>query len=87
MATVKRIEEQDPVTESDLLKALVALAVADRDEAASNDPTLDRSELVLARAGLNATKIASMTGKGYESVRGILRRSKGSPPRSDVGRG
>jgi hypothetical protein len=65
-----------------LLKALVALLAADRDERAVTNG-VRRSEFVLADAGLNVQDIAALTGRNAEAVRSSLRRKvdkrNGSP--------
>jgi hypothetical protein len=56
-----------------LLRALVALVAADRDDRA-NDRDPRPTEYVLADAGLSTNEIAAVTGKKREAVRSALRR-------------
>jgi hypothetical protein len=74
--TTRRSDGDPGPSELDLLQALVALYIADRDDRVAENPSLERAEVVLSRAGLSAAQIASISGKGYESVRGVIRRSR-----------
>lgn len=73
-----------------LLRAMLALQIADRDERLHGaDPR--RSEVVLADAGLTLTQIASITGRKYEAVKGAVRRAREAEqarttPKSSKGR-
>jgi DNA-directed RNA polymerase specialized sigma24 family protein len=63
-----------------LLRALLALAVDEREERASRTPGAPRTELILAAAGLDSTEIAVLTGKQPGSVRMALSRARKSGP-------
>lgn len=58
-----------------LLRALVALQIADRQERLSDDAPRP-TEVVLAEAGLALGDIADLTGRKYESVKTTIRRAR-----------
>lgn len=58
-----------------LLRALVALQIAERQERQGADSTRP-SELVLADAGLSLSDIADLTGRKYDSVKTTIRRAR-----------
>lgn len=65
-----------------LLRALVALQIAERQERASSDaprPTV----LVLADAGLSLADISALTGRKYETMRTTIRRGREAATKSD----
>ena len=85
--TQSKVQAKDgqELSVSDLLRALVVLTTATRDELAGVDRSAargDRSDVVLARAGFAPGQIASMTGKNYEAVRATLRRVRESGAKS-----
>lgn len=61
--------------ETTLLRALVALQVAERQDRSSGEPARP-SELVLADAGVGLADIAALTGRKYESVKTTVRRAR-----------
>jgi DNA-directed RNA polymerase specialized sigma24 family protein len=63
-----------PVVES-LLRGLLAILVADREERI-NGATTRRTELVLADAGLSIGEVAKLTGKNYQAVQKAVVRAK-----------
>jgi DNA-directed RNA polymerase specialized sigma24 family protein len=65
-----------------LLRALVALQIADRQEriAGADDPR--PTDVVLADAGLALGDIAQLTGRNYEAVKTTIRRARQSKPRT-----
>ena len=65
--------EEAVISADRALSALIALLAADRDDRVDGrDP--ERSEFVLAAAGLTHGEIAALTGKKAEAVRSTLRR-------------
>jgi DNA-directed RNA polymerase specialized sigma24 family protein len=58
-----------------LLRALVALQIADRQERVSDAPARP-VEVVLADAGLGLAEIAALTGRKYETVKTTIRRAR-----------
>jgi DNA-directed RNA polymerase specialized sigma24 family protein len=65
-----------------LLRALVALQIAERQERASSDAPRP-TELVLADAGLSLADISALTGRKYETVRTTIRRGREAAAKSD----
>lgn len=64
------------VTRTDaLLRAILALAVADR-EARLTQREPRRTEVVLADSGLAVTEIADLTGRNHEAVKRAIQRSR-----------
>jgi DNA-directed RNA polymerase specialized sigma24 family protein len=61
-----------------LLRALLALAVDERDERVARQPTAQKTELILDAAGLDSAEIAALTGKQAGSVRMTLSRARKS---------
>ena len=59
-----------------LMRALLTLAVDEREERVSNDPKARKTELLLDQAGLDSSEIAAMTGKQAGSVRMTLSRER-----------
>jgi DNA-directed RNA polymerase specialized sigma24 family protein len=59
-----------------LLKALLALAVDEREQRAKLDPTLQATELLLNQAGLESPEIAGLMGKQPGAVRMTLSRAR-----------
>jgi DNA-directed RNA polymerase specialized sigma24 family protein len=76
--------------ETTLLRALVALQVAERQDRSSGEAARP-SELVLADAGVGLTDIAALTGRKYESVKTTVRRAReasaGKPPKKKAKNG
>jgi hypothetical protein len=66
-------ETQPDVTT--LLRALVALQIAERQDRSGSDPGRP-SELVLADAGIGLPDIAALTGRKYEAVKATVRRAR-----------
>lgn len=60
-----------------LLRALVALQIADRQERVSDAPARP-VEVVLADAGVGLAEIAALTGRKYETVKTTIRRARAS---------
>ncbi len=60
-----------------LLRAMLALQIADRDATASRAEAR-RTELVLADAGMSLSDIANVTGRNYETVKTAVRRGRAS---------
>jgi DNA-directed RNA polymerase specialized sigma24 family protein len=58
-----------------LLRALVALQIADRQERGSSEPSRP-TEVVLADAGLGLSDIGELTGRKYETVKATIRRAR-----------
>lgn len=78
--------DSNELSEVDLLRALLVLNTADRDDSSAEKAGGgERSEVVLARAGFSASQIAAMTGRGYEAVRGTIRRSRDTGKGRSVG--
>lgn len=59
-----------------LLRALLALAVDEREARVEASPGAPKIEVLLASAGLDSTEIASLTGKRAGSVRVALSRAR-----------
>lgn len=76
-----------------LLKALIVLAIDDREQRAKNDPSLKQTEVLLNQAGLDSPDIANLMGKQAAAVRMTLSRArarsgkgtKGGKKESDAG--
>lgn len=58
-----------------LLRALVALQIADRQERGTTD-AVRPAEVILANAGIGLGEIASLTGRKYETVKTTVRRAR-----------
>ena len=65
-----------------LLKPLVALQIAERQERMSPDAPRP-TELVLADAGLSLADISTLTGRKYETVKTTIRRGREAAAKSD----
>lgn len=61
--------------ETTLLRALVALQIAERQDRSSGEAGRP-SELVLADAGVALADIAALTGRKYETVKTTVRRAR-----------
>jgi DNA-directed RNA polymerase specialized sigma24 family protein len=61
--------------ETTLLRAIVALQVAERQDRSSGEAGRP-SELLLADAGVSLTDIATLTGRKYETVKTTIRRAR-----------
>jgi DNA-directed RNA polymerase specialized sigma24 family protein len=59
-----------------LLRALLALAVDEREERIVRQPGAQKTELILDAVGLESSEIASLTGKQAGSVRMTLSRAR-----------
>ena len=74
------------LSEGDLLRAMLALQIADRDaRLASAEPP--RSEVVLAETGLALGEIAALTGRPYEAVKATVRRAREAKAKKTDGKG
>jgi DNA-directed RNA polymerase specialized sigma24 family protein len=58
------------------LRALLALAVDDRERRLASDPSARKTELILDNAGLDSSEIAALVGKQAGSVRMTLSRAR-----------
>jgi DNA-directed RNA polymerase specialized sigma24 family protein len=58
-----------------LLKAMLALQVADREERL-NGGEPRKTDVVLADAGIELQEIATLTGRKYEAVKATVRRAR-----------
>jgi hypothetical protein len=61
-----------------LMRGIVALLAADREDRVARDADVRRPEPILSAAGLSISEIAEVTGKKYETVKTILRRTRSS---------
>jgi hypothetical protein len=59
----------------EILLSLLAIAVDERENRAATDESLAKTELVLAKAGLDAPAIAELLGKKTKTVAQTIRRS------------
>ena len=59
-----------------LLRALLLLAIAEREEGDAPATDRRRTEVLLAEAGFSLQEIASLTGKPYETVKSRIRRAR-----------
>lgn len=71
---------QADVGTDDLLKAILAVLVDERDTRSSERPDQVRTEILLANAGLGHQVIAQLLGKNPDAVRMLLARAR--PPKS-----
>jgi DNA-directed RNA polymerase specialized sigma24 family protein len=80
---------EDTNTESPkLLRALLALAVDEREQRLTADSGARKTELILDAAGLDSSEIAALIGKQAGSVRMTLSRArKGGSKKQDNGDG
>ena len=62
-----------------LLRALLLLAIADREERDAPVSARRRTELLLSDAGFSLHEIASFTGRPYETVKSTIRRANKQP--------
>jgi hypothetical protein len=69
------VETQKASSVETLLLGLIALAAGERDERLG-EGDVRRPEVILAGAGLSLREVAIVTGKKYETVKTIVRRSK-----------
>jgi len=67
---------QSEASEHDVLRAMLALQIADREERTSDDGGRRGTEVVLDAVGFNYSEIASLTGQDKEAVRSTVRREK-----------
>jgi DNA-directed RNA polymerase specialized sigma24 family protein len=58
-----------------LLRALLLLTIAEREERDTPESGRRRTEVLLNDAGFSLSEIASLTGKPYETVKSAVRRS------------
>jgi DNA-directed RNA polymerase specialized sigma24 family protein len=84
----RRKDEMEAVETSQVLLAILALTVADREDRAVDRTPSRRTEVVLAELGLPLTVIARLTGKNYEAVKASVRRARekaatGAPAAAD----
>ena len=63
-------------SEQDLLRAMLALQIADREEVGGGPHR--RTEVVLDNVGFNYAEIAALTGHEREAVRSTVRRETGA---------
>lgn len=71
-----------------LLRALLALAVDEREQRLTADSGARKTELILDAAGLDSSEIASLIGKQAGSVRMTLSRArKGASKKQENGDG
>jgi DNA-directed RNA polymerase specialized sigma24 family protein len=70
------MNEAQPETIEQLLRALLALEAADRDERAAVHDDVHRSELVLSDAGFTPGQIAAVLGRNREAVKSTVRRAR-----------
>lgn len=68
-----------------LLRAMLALQIADREHRISSDEPR-RTEVVLAEAGIALPEIAALTGRKYETVKTIVRRARAAAKKANSGR-
>jgi DNA-directed RNA polymerase specialized sigma24 family protein len=61
-----------------LLRAMLALMIDER-ETRRPDERLERTEVLLANAGLSAAQIAELTGKQASAIRMTLSRARKTP--------
>ncbi|MEX0666089.1 MAG: hypothetical protein WD598_15165 [Acidimicrobiia bacterium] len=73
--SMSEVESQNASRVETLLLGLMALVAADRDERLG-DGDARRPEAILAGTGLSLREVAMITGKKYETVKTIVRRSK-----------
>lgn len=71
-----RRSAQDGLSSEDLLRAILAVLVDQREAAAASRPDQVRTEVLLAGAGLDHQTIAQLLGKNPDAVRMLLSRSQ-----------
>jgi hypothetical protein len=60
------------------ITALIALQIADREDRLDHERAPRPTEEILVNSGgLTYTEVSQLTGKGYEAVKGIVRRARG----------
>ena len=71
-----------------LLRALVMLAIDEREQRLKDNPSELKTEVLLAAAGLDSSEIATLVGKQPGSVRTTLSRARrGGAASKDPGNG
>jgi DNA-directed RNA polymerase specialized sigma24 family protein len=75
MATTMSQEEHEAEVRT-LLLAMAALLADDREARVASDSTAERTEVLLARAGLSAGQIGEILGKQAGAVRMALSRAR-----------
>lgn len=60
------------------LAGILALLADEREHRIQSDRTAEKTELVLARAGLSNEQIAAAVGKNYDAVRKTITRARGA---------
>jgi hypothetical protein len=77
--------EQTDTATARLLRALLALAVDDRERRVASEPQARKTEVLLDGAGLDSAEIAMLVGKQPGSVRMTLSRARRTPsPKEDT---
>jgi DNA-directed RNA polymerase specialized sigma24 family protein len=69
----------------DLLRAILAVLVDEREQQAKNRQEQMKSELLLANAGLTFATIAQVMGKKPDAVRMMLSRARRPTPEASLG--
>lgn len=80
-------DESSGASGNTLLRAMLALQVADREARLSGEEPR-RSEVILADAGIALSDISALTGRKYETVKTAIRRARAAPakPKGKAGK-
>jgi antitoxin component HigA of HigAB toxin-antitoxin module len=76
LAVTKKTQEQTRISSDAALAGVLALLIDARESRVVTDKSVERTEVLLARAGLTIDDIAAVTGKKRDAVRMLLQRRK-----------
>jgi DNA-directed RNA polymerase specialized sigma24 family protein len=71
----ERQTQTEPVAPN-MLDGILALMADEREHRIQGDRTAEKTEVVLARAGLSIEQIAAALGKNYDAVRKTIARAR-----------
>lgn len=76
MATTAKAQDRSGIGVEGALNGILALLIDEREDRTRNDDGAQRTEVLLARAGLSIEEIAAVTDKKYDAVRMAITRGK-----------
>lgn len=76
MAVDRKSQDRIRITTGAAAAGILALLVDAREAKVKDDKEAEKTEVLLAQAGLSIDEIASLMGKKYDAIRVSLNRSK-----------
>jgi tRNA(His) 5'-end guanylyltransferase len=74
---VSKSDPQDALSLEDAMRGVLALLVDERENRTKGDKSAEKTEILLAKAGVPIDGIAAVTGKKRDAVRMAISRAKG----------